>query len=207
MFTGIVEEMGDVISITGSRDSKIITVKANVVLEGSMIGDSISINGVCQTIKTIGPNFFSADVLKESLTKSNLGNLSQGKKVNLERALTLSKPLGGHILQGHIQGTARVISIKRLGVNTFLTLKLPINQMLYMVKEGSIAVDGLSLTIAQLGRDTVGINIIPHTLETTTIGFYKVGDIVNIEPDILMKGVIKNKSSSLTKEKLLSWGY
>lgn len=207
MFTGIVEETGSVVTIFGSSNSKILKIKAKVVLENTIIGDSISINGVCQTVITMDSNSFTVDVLKESLTKTTLGNLKPGKKVNLERAITMNRPLGGHIVQGHVQGTAIISSIKRISQNTFLHLKLPVDLMRYMVKEGSVAIDGLSLTIADIKGLEIVINIIPFTLQKTTINLYRVGETLNIEPDILIKTVLEKKTEGLTRDKLLSWGY
>ncbi len=207
MFTGIVEETGSVVTISGSSNSKILKIKAKVVLENTIIGDSISINGVCQTVIAIDSNSFTVDVLKESITKTTLGNLKPGKKVNLERAITMSRPMGGHFVQGHVQGTAIISSIKRISPNTFLSIKLSKDLMRYMVKEGSVAIDGLSLTISNISNSEIVINIIPHTLKNTTVGLYRVGDALNIEPDILIKTVLEKKTEGLTREKLLSWGY
>lgn len=207
MFTGLVEEVGSVISIRKGSDSALLKVKAVKVLENTNLGDSIAINGVCQTVVDIDSSSFTVDVLKESLQKTNLGYLSSSKPVNLERALTLNKPLGGHIVQGHVQGTGKVVSLFKSGSNIFFIIKLSPDLMKYMVSEGSVAIDGLSLTIAKIVNDTITINIIPHTLSETTIGLLKTGDKVNIEPDILLKASFEKRGEGLTKEKLLSWGY
>lgn len=207
MFTGLVEEVGSVISIRKGSDSALLKVKAVKVLENTNLGDSIAINGVCQTVVDIDSSSFTVDVLKESLQKTNLGYLSSRKPVNLERALTLNKPLGGHIVLGHVQGTGKVVSLFKSGSNIFFIIKLSPDLMKYMVSEGSVAIDGLSLTIAKIVNDTITINIIPHTLSETTIGLLKPGDKVNIEPDILLKASFEKRGEGLTKEKLLSWGY
>lgn len=207
MFTGLIEEMGTVLSIARNRDSMVLKIKAETVLVDSIIGDSISLSGVCQTITAIDKTSFTVDVLRETLIKSNLGKLKYGEIVNLERSLTLSRPLGGHIVQGHVQGVGVVLSLKKSGINTFLSLGMKSDLMKYMIKEGSVAIDGLSLTIAKKSRDTILLNIIPHTIDNTTISYYRVGDVVNIEPDIMVKVVIEEKSQGLTKEKLLGWGY
>lgn len=207
MFTGLVEEVGSVISITGTREFKSLTIKADKVLLNSLIGDSIAINGVCQTIVLIENTQFSVHILKESLEKTNLSILRKGKKVNLERALTLNKPLGGHLVQGHVQETATVLALRKTGENSFLSLKLSDKLMSFMVEEGSITVDGLSLTICNIKKNIIFINIIPHTLNSTTVGQYKVGDIVNIEPDFLIKSFSRKDREGLTKKKLHSWGY
>ncbi len=207
MFTGLVEEIGTVISIIRSRESALLKIKADTVLNNTIIGDSIAVNGVCQTVTAIDRSSFSVDVLKESLSKTNLGYLSSHKMVNLERAMTLNKPLGGHIVQGHVQDVAKVTSIIKQSKNCFLSLRITNDLMIFMVEEGSVSVDGLSLTIAKIKNDEITINIIPHTLKNTTIESLKVGDIVNIEPDILIKATLKSSRNGLTKEKLLSWGY
>lgn len=207
MFTGLVEEVGKVLSIRRGRDSARLHIKAKAVLDNTIIGDSIAINGVCQTVVTLDKESFTVDVLKESLAKTNLGLLSSGKSVNLERALTLNKPLGGHIVQGHVQGTGKVSGNIKQGDNCFLTINLSDDLMKYMVTEGSVCIDGLSLTIAKVKGREITINIIPHTLKETTIGELKIGDLVNIEPDILIKATLEKSAEGLTKEKLLSWGY
>ncbi len=207
MFTGIIEEVGTVLSITGDSKSKKLKISGKVVLENTILGDSISINGVCQTVVEIKSDSFTVDVLQESLNKTNLNKLNVAKKVNLERALIMNKPLGGHFVLGHVQGTGVIKNIKRVNNNTFLYIKISSDFFSYMVKEGSVTIDGLSLTISDLKQSEIIINIIPHTLENTTIKLLKIGDLVNIEPDILVKTVLKKKTESLTKEKLLSWGY
>lgn len=205
MFTGIIEEVGIVTGITRKHNALVLNIGAKKVLE-SNLGDSIAINGVCQTVTKINNREFSVDVLSSSLTKTNLGKLKVGCRVNLERALTLNKPLGGHIVQGHVQGTGKVLSNIKQQNNTFLTIELSQSLLEFMVSEGSICVNGLSLTISKIINRNIVINIIPHTLKETTMGDLKPGDIVNIEPDILIKAFL-NKSEGLTTEKLHSWGY
>ncbi len=205
MFTGIVEEMGIIEALIRRNDSMVLKIKCEKVLKDSGIGDSIAVNGVCQTVTTLDSSSFTVDVLKESLRKTTLGRLKKGSIVNLERALTLNKPIGGHIVQGHIQGCGRVETLIQSGKNLFLTVKIPTEMKCLMVPEGSIAIDGLSLTIAKVYFDKITINIIPHTFNNSIVKNYRVGDFVNIEPDILVKTSIKKES--LTEEKLLSWGY
>lgn len=206
MFTGIIEEIGTIKGISRGRDFVTLTVAAEKVLENTILGDSIAINGVCQTVTKLGSNSFQVDVLFESLRKTTIGSFRAGKKVNLERAMTMGKPFGGHIVQGHVQGKGRVLSLVKTGSNHFLKIALDRELMEFMVKEGSVAIDGLSLTIADIKGNSIEVNIIPHTVLETTIAELKAGDYVNIEPDILIKA---NKSigSGLTKEKLLEWGY
>ncbi|MGL1890678.1 MAG: riboflavin synthase [Spirochaetaceae bacterium] len=207
MFTGIIEEVGAVLSISGSRNSKKLQIRAKVVLENTVLGDSISINGVCQTVVAIDTNSFTVNILQESLNKTNLNKLKPFKKVNLERALTMNKPFGGHFVQGHVQETGVIKNIRKVNKNTFLSIKISPELNNYMVNEGSVTVDGLSLTIAEIRQLVIIINIIPHTLANTTVNLLKVGDLVNIEPDILVKTVVEKQTVGLTKEKLLGWGY
>lgn len=206
VFTGIIEEVGVIKSLVRGRDSLVMGIKAEKVLEDTILGDSIAINGVCQTVTKLGEGFFEVDVMAESLNKTTLGSFRVGKKINLERAMTMGKPFGGHIVQGHVQGIGKVLSMVKTNKNHFLKVSLNRELMEFMVKEGSIAIDGLSLTIAHIKGDSVEVNIIPHTIQETTIGDLKSGDMVNIEPDILIKGN-KTTGSGLTREKLIEWGY
>lgn len=207
MFTGIIEEIGTLKRVERRPGGLSLKVEASKALEGTVLGDSIAINGVCQTVTSLGIGEFSVDVMEESLNKTTLGMFRIGKKVNLERAMTMGKPFGGHIVQGHVQGIGRVISMVKRGDNYFLTVEAPEDLKKYLVSEGSIAIDGLSLTLARVEGSRFTINIIPHTVKETTIGDLKAGDIVNLEPDILIKSFLEKKSEGLTKEKLLSWGY
>lgn len=205
MFTGLIEEIGVIKKISRLRAALELTVSCSEVLQDCKLGDSIAINGVCQTVTSFDKSTFTVDTLKESLTKSNLGKLKVGSTVNLERALTMGKPLGGHFVTGHVQGLARVSSIIKSSNNIYLKLELNRELIGFMVDEGSITVDGVSLTISHVKGQTVELNIIPHTYKETIISKYRVGDMVNIEPDILIKAV--KKSDGLTIEKLQSWGY
>lgn len=206
VFTGIIEEVGIIKSLIRERDSLVMGISGKKVLENTILGDSIAINGVCQTVTKLGDGFFHVDVMAESLNKTTLGSFRVGKKVNLERAMTLGKPFGGHIVQGHVQGMGKVLSMVKTNKNHFLKVSLNRELMEFVVKEGSIAIDGLSLTIAHIKGDSVEVNIIPHTIVETTIGDLKTGDFVNIEPDILIKAN-KTTGLGLTREKLLEWGY
>ena len=207
MFTGIIEEVGTVNSVFSSHSSKELIILCKKVLEGTKIGDSIAIDGVCQTVVEIIGNRIKVEVLQQTIVKTTLKKLKVASKVNLERAITLNRPFGGHFVQGHVQGVGYISSITKLGVNTFLSIKLPIDILKFVVKEGSITVNGLSLTVADIKGFNIVINIIPHTLKETTVLGLKVGDEVNIEPDMLLKSVITKKETGLTKEKLLGWGY
>lgn len=192
MFTGIIEEVGTVRSIHhwGSGRAQ-IEVEAKIVLPGSKIGDSIAIDGVCQTIKQLGSHSFTVDTLAESLKKTTLGSLRSGSRVNLERALRVDGRLDGHFVQGHVSGVARIQSIRREKDNVYITLSLPPSLLLYCVPEGSIALDGISLTIASIQENTITVNLIPVTLERTTWKYKQEGDLVNVETDIIGRYVAK----------------
>lgn len=189
MFTGIVEEVGTVQSIRRSADRARLEVSASVVIEGTRIGDSIAVDGACQTVVALGPDFFAVEVLAETLRKTTLGSLRPGARVNLERALALGGRLGGHLVQGHVNGRARVSGIRREGENHYLALSLPAELERYCVAEGSIAVNGVSLTICSLLPGKVEVDLIPHTRDWTNLGDQRVGEEVNVECDILAKYV------------------
>lgn len=186
MFTGIVEEVGTVRSIQqfGSGWAQ-LEVEAKIVLEGSKVGDSIAIDGVCQTIKRLGPRSFFVDTLAESLKKTTLGSLRSGSRVNLERALRFDGRLDGHFVQGHVSGVGLIQSILREKDNVYITLSLPPSLLRYCVPEGSIALDGISLTIASIQEPAITVNLIPITLERTTWKYKREGDLVNVETDII----------------------
>jgi riboflavin synthase len=186
MFTGIIEEVGIVRSLKRKGSGWVqLEVEGKVVLEGSRIGDSVAIDGVCQTIQGMGPRTFRVDTLAESLKKTTLGNLSPGARVNLERALRFDGRLGGHFVQGHVSGVGRIRTIKREKNNVYVSLLLSPDLLRYCVPEGSIALDGISLTLASVTDREITVNLIPVTLEQTTWGGKKEGDSVNVETDII----------------------
>jgi len=189
MFTGLVEEIGVVRSIHRKGDYSRIEVSAAVVLGGTRVGDSIAINGACQTVTSLTPSTFMVDALAETLRKTTLGDLRIADKVHLERALSLAARLGGHLVQGHVNGRARIREVRRMGKNVYLVLSLPAELKKYCALEGSIAIDGVSLTICALAPGEIEVNLIPHTLASTTLGDKKSGDEVNIENDIIAKYV------------------
>lgn len=189
MFTGIIEEIGTVSSIARGSMSAIITIHASKVLEESKVGDSIAVNGVCLTVTSIHGGFFSADVMAETLRKSSLESLSKGSLVNLERAMAANGRFGGHIVSGHIDGTGTIISMKREDNAVWVTVSTSQNILKYIVKQGSIAIDGISLTVANLDETTFAVSIIPHTGLETTLLKKSAGDIVNLENDIIGKYV------------------
>lgn len=191
MFTGIVEEIGEIKGIKRGEKSSVLVVKANKVLEETRVGDSICTNGVCLTVININRDTFEADVMAETLCKSTLGNLSIGSKVNLERALSLATRLGGHIVSGHIDGVGEVISLVKEDNATWVSVKAEPELLRYIVYKGSIAIDGISLTVAYVDNEIFKVSIIPHTGEETILLKKKCGDTVNLECDVIGKYVEK----------------
>ena len=189
MFTGLVEEVGRVLSLKKSSQSAVLKVGCQKITEDMKIGDSISVNGVCLTVVSFRKDSVIFDVSGETLRRSNIGILKTNDFVNLERALRFSDRLGGHILQGHVDTTTKVVGIKREGTGFLFSFKLPPAYRHLIVEKGSIGIDGISLTIATLFADTFSVAVIPHTYENTTLKFRKPGDIVNLEFDIIGKYV------------------
>jgi riboflavin synthase len=187
MFTGIVEELGTVV-VAGTK----LEVRCSTVLADLAIGASIAVNGVCLTAVSVSNDCFTADLAPETLSRSNLGGLSVGSRVNLERSVTPATRLSGHIVQGHVDATGDVVALDALGDgNWWLKVRVPESLDRYLVEKGSITLDGISLTIAALDGDVVGVTIIPHTFANTTIGQARVGTRLNIEVDVLAKHVEK----------------
>ncbi|MBI4282774.1 MAG: riboflavin synthase [Chloroflexi bacterium] len=187
MFTGIIQEMGRVREVSGSSFS----VEAGTSLEGIREGDSIAVNGTCLTVTTIGGGCFFVDVMPETLRRTNLGLLRPGDPVNLERALTLNSPLGGHLTQGHVDATGTVVSIQPEGDALLMKFHAPPQVMRYVVEKGFIAVDGISLTVVNWDATTFTVSVVTYTQEHTNLGHRKPGDVVNLEVDILAKYVEK----------------
>lgn len=185
MFTGIVEELGQTVSMESSR----LSIAASTVLEDSHIGDSISVNGTCLTITEIDDGRISFDVMPETLRHTNLGNLQPGAAVNLERALTLSDRLGGHIMQGHVDGRGSIVSLTPDKDAWIMEIRPPADLLPYIVAKGFIGVDGASLTVAERRRDTFTVSLVMYTWEHTTLSRRAVGETVNLEADILAKYV------------------
>jgi riboflavin synthase len=191
MFTGIIEELGSVQSIEERGENARLVISAHVVTEGTHHGDSISVNGVCLTALDIGPDSFAADVSRETLQRSTLGSLKPGAPVNLERAVTPATRLGGHIVQGHVDARGQFAGVENHGESWTLRIAYPAEIARYLVFKGSVAVEGISLTIAGLTDEFFEIAIIPKTWEVTNLGHLKHGDNVNIEVDILGKYIEK----------------
>lgn len=191
MFTGIIEEMGTVSSVAEGSLSAVITIQASKVLEGSQVGDSIAVNGVCLTVTSIHGGLFTADVMAETLRRSSLGSLSKGSQVNLERAMPVNGRFGGHIVSGHIDGTGTVVSKIKEDNAVWVRISAPQDILRYIVLKGSVAIDGTSLTVAGIDDSTFSVSVIPHTASETILLQKSTGDIVNLENDIIGKYVEK----------------
>jgi riboflavin synthase len=195
LFTGLVEERGTVVRIDELSDSVRMTVSGPLVTSDARHGDSIAVNGVCLTVVGQEADSFTADVMRETLSRSSLGALTAGDAVNLERAARLDARIGGHLVQGHVDGTAEVLSISPSDNWTLVRFSLPNELARYVVEKGSITVDGVSLTVVEAGDDFFSVSLIPETLSATTLGSRAVGDLVNLEVDAIAKYV----------ERLMQW--
>lgn len=191
MFTGIIEEVGVVKSIQRGAASSFIQISADTVLSDAHIGDSIAVNGVCLTVTDLAGNSFKADVMNETLSRSSLGLLKNGSPVNLERAMSAQGRFGGHIVSGHIDGTGIITDIKKDGIAVWYTVSADSDILHYIVEKGSIAIDGISLTVAAVTDKSFSVSIIPHTCANTILTSKKMGDTVNLENDIIGKYVEK----------------
>ncbi|MCE5310196.1 MAG: riboflavin synthase [Acidobacteriales bacterium] len=213
MFTGIIEELGAVEAIEARANGARIRVRCATVLEDSPTGASIAVNGVCLTAIELATGGFAADVARETLSRSTLGQLKKGDPVNLERPLAAGGRLGGHIVQGHVDGVGEIVSVEQLGGGDWwLEVRVPAQLARYTAEKGSIAIDGISLTVAALESDVVSVSVIPHTYENTVLKMRRPGDRVNIECDILAKYVERllgdrAGSTGLTEDKLRELGY
>lgn len=195
MFTGIIEEIGIVKNFSLSGKTALIVVECQKVLQDTKVGDSIAVNGVCQTVTSMTANTFSAQISSETLSVTTLSKLRTGERVNLERALTLSSRLGGHIVSGHVDGLAKIQNIQKMAEFYNLKFEVPSDLSKYIVKKGSVTINGISLTVADIVLNDFSVAIIPHTFENTNLSALKSGDFVNIEVDILAKYVEKNLST------------
>lgn len=204
MFTGIVEETGIVKSFSKNSNGATLEIECNTVLEGTKIGDSIAINGVCQTVTDITSNSFSAKVSDETLFVTTFNSLKSGQIVNLERALTLNSRLGGHIVSGHVDCRGKFIEKVQLTDFYNLTFEIPAEQEKYVIHKGSITINGISLTVAEINGNIVKTAIIPHTFNNTCLKTLQIGDEVNIETDILGKYVEKILSAKDNNESNIS---
>lgn len=207
MFTGIVEEIGKIKRIQKGAKSAILTISANEILEDVNLGDSVAVNGVCLTVTDYDKNQFSVDVMHETLDRSSLGKLYSGSRVNLERAMSINGRFGGHIVSGHIDGIGRISGIKTDDNAVWYTIETKSKILKYIIEKGSIAIDGISLTVANVNDKDFSVSIIPHTLSNTILGDKKIGDVVNLENDCIGKYVermlaFNNNDESEEKEKI-----
>lgn len=189
MFTGIVEELGEIIEIHSLADSSQIRIRGPLVTSDAGHGESIAVNGVCLTVTEHGNGEFSTDVMAETLNSSSIGDLGVGSRVNLERALRSDGRFGGHVVQGHVDTTTEVVSREPGQRWEVVTFTLPADIARYVVRKGSITLDGVSLTVSALTQETFSVSLIPTTLDLTTLGQRQVGDRVNVEVDVLAKYV------------------
>ena len=220
MFTGIIEEIGTVTSIAKGAKSSKLTIRGDVIFEDMHIGDSIAVNGVCLTVTSKSGNTFTADVMAETIRRSSLGSLNVGSYVNLERAMAANGRFGGHIVSGHIDGTGIIESFVKEDNAVWVTVKTPAKLLKYIIEKGSIAIDGISLTVAYVDDDCFKVSLIPHTGANTTLLDKRAGDTVNLENDVVGKYVEKlisfdNKenlngsqlSTGVTMDMLMSNGF
>ncbi|MEV5971245.1 riboflavin synthase [Streptomyces sp. NPDC051921] len=189
MFTGIVEELGEVVAVEQLEDASRFRLRGPVVTEGAQHGDSIAVNGVCLTVVEFGDGEFTADVMAETLKRSSLGALEVGSRVNLERPMAVGGRLGGHIVQGHVDGTGTILEREPSEHWEIVKVGLPAQLARYVVEKGSITVDGVSLTVVEVGDDWFTISLIPTTLALTTLGLKQPGAPVNLEVDVIAKYV------------------
>lgn len=195
MFTGIVEEQGTVGDVTAQADAARVTIHGQRVLDGTRPGDSIAVNGVCLTVVDLLPDGFTADVMAETLRRTSLAAAAPGVRVNLERAARMDDRIGGHLVQGHVDGLATVVAVEPSDHWTVMRFALPDGLARYVVEKGSIAVDGVSLTVVDVDDSSFSVSLIPTTLNETILGTRRVGDRVNIEVDAMAKYV----------ERLIQW--
>ena len=214
MFTGIVEETGIVERVQKGSSSAVLTVQAIKVLEGTEVGDSICVNGVCLTVTSLADGRFTADVMHETLNRSSLAQLRCGSRVNLERAMRADGRFGGHIVSGHVDGVGRITEIHQDDMAIWYTVQAEPRLLRYIVEKGSVAIDGISLTVATVNADRFQVSVIPHTVRMTTLGERRSGDLVNIENDVIGKYVERllparqeDRKSSVTREFLARCGY
>ena len=216
MFTGIIEEVGVIKNIKMGAKSAVITIQANTVMEDIHLGDSIAMNGVCLTVTSCDKNSYSVDVMHETLRRTNLGALKGGSRVNLERAMAADGRFGGHIVAGHVDGTGVITSMKQDDNAVWIDIETDASVLKYIVEKGSITIDGISLTVAQVDSRSFAVSVIPHTGMHTTLLEKKPGDSVNLETDMIGKYVEKllgyqeqeqKPKSNITMEFLMENGF
>ena len=214
LFTGIIEEVGTLQKVTKGIHSAVLTIAAQTVLEGTQLGDSIAVNGICLTVTQLSGSGFSTDVMHETLNRSSLGQLTPGFPVNLERAMPADGRFGGHIVSGHVDGIAQITEIRRDDNALWFTLRAKPELMRYIVEKGSVTLDGISLTVAKASSECFSVSTIPHTAAHTNLASRKKGDWANLETDVLAKYLEKllapakaPEKSGITREFLLQAGF
>ena len=201
MFTGIIEEIGSIEQIQKGVQSAVLSIQCKKVLEGTKIGDSIAVNGVCLTVTSMHANGYTADVMAETLERSSLAGLKKGSHVNLERAMPADGRFGGHIVAGHVDGTGTIVKIEKDETAVWYRIEAAPEVLRYIVEKGSITIDGISLTVATVSDTDFQVSIIPHTQANTVLSDRKTGDVVNLETDIIGKYVEKLLQPQKTPEK------
>ena len=211
MFTGLIEEIGTIEQIQKHRGTLRFTISVKEVVKDLAIDDSVALNGVCLTVVEFSKSNFQVEAVEETLNKTTFGSLKKGSQINLERSLRFSDRMGGHFVQGHVDAVGEVAAVQRQEGGVLLSIKLPAHLLKYVISEGSIAIDGVSLTIARLKENQITISLIPHTLEKTTLANLKVADKVNIEVDLIGKYVerilTRPNQSKISEEWLEERGY
>lgn len=212
VFTGIIEEVGVIRAVRRGAQSSVLTIGASDILSDVKIGDSVAVNGVCLTVTALSGDSFSADVMHETLRRSSLGALRSGSAVNLERAMPADGRFGGHIVSGHIDGTGIISTVERDDNAVWYTVKTQPSVLRYIIEKGSIAIDGISLTVARVARDSFAVSVIPHTAKMTILAQKRTGDVVNLENDCIGKYVEKllgggTPQGGITKELLNRFGF
>ena len=202
MFTGLIEEIGHVVQIRTVGDGLRLKIHCTKILSDLAVDHSVSVNGACLTAVRIDSQFFEADAIKATVTRTNLKYLKSGSPVNLERALRISDRLGGHLVQGHVDDTASILQLQRKPDNFLLTIEIPVRLARYIIPRGSITIDGISLTVADIQQQQVTVAIIPHTLASTTLQFRNPGDRVNVETDLIGKYILRFLESSEQKHEI-----
>lgn len=187
MFTGIIEEVGKITAVIKGQRSSQLWVQGEVIMDDLKLGDSVAVNGVCLTVSQLSKNKWMADVMSETLSRSNLGDLKGGAAVNLERAMPANGRFGGHMVAGHIDGTGHIVQITKDDNAVIFEIKAPPKILRYIIEKGSIAIDGISLTVIGMTADSFKVSIIPHTVKQTILGIKKAGDPVNLENDLVGK--------------------
>ena len=189
MFTGVIEEVGEIVAVKRGQVSSRLSIRGEKIFSDLKLGDSVAVNGVCLTATTISGRVFEADVMAETLRRTNLGSFANGTRVNLERAMAAGGRFGGHIVSGHIDGTGRIASMKREENAVWVRIDTGDDILRYIIEKGSVAIDGISLTVAEVGEGYFKVSVIPHTGEETTLLRKRPGEIVNLENDVVGKYV------------------